>query len=210
MVDAGMRQLRFEGFMPRVVRIACAAFLVEALRVPWQDGLQHFHEYLVDCDGCINANMWMNAGYVGLDPYYEGVHFDRRPSWDADGSYVRTWCPELCGLPDAAAGASVGRGDFLYAPWQATQEVLEAAGVTLGTDYPARCVDSSAQQSAFIQALVEIRRAWPTDFTDEHGRDVVEFRRRGGERLSVFTPKQAMPDIRNAYYLDRINNGKYR
>ena len=96
-----MRQLKVEGFMPQKVRLACSTCLVEGLNIPWQYGMQHFKEYLVDYDVNINCNMWMNAGCVGLDPYYCGMKYRKRAYWDSDGAYVRKWCPELSNLPDS-------------------------------------------------------------------------------------------------------------
>ena len=100
LVDAGMRQLIQEGFMPQQVRLAVSACLVEGLNVPWKYGIEHFETYLVDFDHVINTQMWMNAGGIGLDPYYIGLDYKKRPYWDARGMYIRTWCPELQSLPD--------------------------------------------------------------------------------------------------------------
>jgi deoxyribodipyrimidine photo-lyase len=47
-VDAGMRQLAREGWMPHVLRQMCAAFLVRDLRVPWRWGAEWFEQRLVD------------------------------------------------------------------------------------------------------------------------------------------------------------------
>ena len=68
LIDAGMRQLVVEGWMPQKVRLAVSSFLVEGMGISWKAGMQHFEEYLVDFDASINANMWMNAGCVGFDP----------------------------------------------------------------------------------------------------------------------------------------------
>jgi deoxyribodipyrimidine photo-lyase len=59
LVDAGMRQLQVEGFMPQKVRLAVGAC---------QWSRQHFEDFLVDYDSVINTHMWMNAASVGLDP----------------------------------------------------------------------------------------------------------------------------------------------
>ena len=47
LVDAGMRQLEKEGYMPQKVRLACSTCLVEGLNIPYQYGMQHFEEFLV-------------------------------------------------------------------------------------------------------------------------------------------------------------------
>ena len=56
---------------------------------------------------------------------------DTSQKFDADGMYVRRWVPELRDLPDK----------HLAEPWEAPEEVLEEAGVSLGKDYPEPLVD---------------------------------------------------------------------
>ena len=131
LVDAGMRQLIHEGWMPQKVRLASSACLVESLGVPWEMGLQHFAEFLVDYDPSINSNMWQNAGCVGFDPYYVGLRYKKRPYWDRDGQYVRQWIPELAPLPDfaevpeAQRGTGLFRVDCLYEPWSSPVHCLK-------------------------------------------------------------------------------------
>ena len=57
LIDAGMRQLAKEGFIPQEVRLACGLFFVESLGVCWREGMDHFAEFLVDYDKAINTNM---------------------------------------------------------------------------------------------------------------------------------------------------------
>ena len=62
LVDAGMRELWATGWMTQSVRMVCASFLVEYLRVNWTRGAEWFHYTLVDADSAINPMMWQNAG----------------------------------------------------------------------------------------------------------------------------------------------------
>eukprot|EP00929_Paragymnodinium_shiwhaense_P065552 TRINITY_DN32847_c0_g1_i6.p1 TRINITY_DN32847_c0_g1~~TRINITY_DN32847_c0_g1_i6.p1 ORF type:complete len:649 (-),score=84.80 TRINITY_DN32847_c0_g1_i6:243-2189(-) len=172
LVDAGMRQLWAEGFMPQVVRIACASFLIEVLWCDWRDGLQHFRECLVDHDPAINVNMWMNAALVGFDPYYVGPSYTTRAYWDTDGSYVASWCPELSGL-STEKRVSTGQLDALYEPWKSPAADLEAAHVQLGATYPQRCVDARERRRRFWSLVREQRARWPSAWKDEQGRDLV-------------------------------------
>ena len=57
LIDAGMRQLAKEGFIPQEDRLACGSFFVESLGVCWREGMDHFAEFLVDYDKTINTNM---------------------------------------------------------------------------------------------------------------------------------------------------------
>jgi len=46
--------------------------------------------------------------------------------FDPDGEFVRRWLPALSRLPTC----------YVHAPWTAPAEVLEAADVELGVNYP--------------------------------------------------------------------------
>ena len=62
-----MRQLWSEGWLHNRARVVCASFLVKNLLLPWQWGLKHFWDCLVDadlesaalgwqyCSGCLNG-----------------------------------------------------------------------------------------------------------------------------------------------------------
>ena len=196
LVDAGMRQLAAEGWMPQKVRLAASTCLVEGLGVSWEEGMRHFAEYLVDHDPAINSNMWMNAGCVGFDPYYVGTDYKRRPYWDKDGGYVRRWCPELEALPDSCEIAEAQRGigtfavDCLYEPWSAPKRVLDGAGVVPGDTYPNRCCDEREERKRFFETIRNRRGGWPPSMTDERGRDVVRLGRgAGSESIGMFTPR---------------------
>ena len=196
LVDAGMRQLAIEGWMPQKVRLAVSTCLVEGLGVSWEQGMKHFAEYLVDYDPAINANMWMNAGCVGFDPYYVRTDYKRRPYWDKNGDYVRKWCPELKDLPDSCELAEVQRGigtfkvDCLYEPWSAPNDVIGAAGVVLGETYPKRCCDERNERKRFFENLWNLRAQWPSSMTDDRGRDVVRLgRSEDCESIGMFTPR---------------------
>ncbi|HEY6960692.1 MAG TPA: FAD-binding domain-containing protein [Gaiellaceae bacterium] len=58
-VDAGMRQLREEGWMPNRIRMICAQHLVHTLGVDWRVGAAHFEEHLVDGDVAANRGNWL-------------------------------------------------------------------------------------------------------------------------------------------------------
>ena len=196
LVDAGMRQLIQEGFMPQQARLVVSAFLVEGMNIRdgWKLGRKHFEEYLIDYDAMINTNMWMNAGCVGLDPYYIGLDYKKRPYWDSDGQYVRTWCPELQKLPNRIEVPPTipGTGgtntvDCLYTPWKAPRNILENAGVALGETYPHRICNEREGRRQFIQRMRLCRSTWPPSKIDQTGKDIVHGL--DGAAIGVFTPK---------------------
>jgi deoxyribodipyrimidine photo-lyase len=59
LVDAGMRQLREEGWMPNRVRMVCAQYLVHTCEVDWRLGATHFEELLLDADVASNRGNWL-------------------------------------------------------------------------------------------------------------------------------------------------------
>ncbi len=50
LVDAGMRQLWSSGWLHNRCRVVCASFLVKNLLLPWQWGLKHYWDALLDAD----------------------------------------------------------------------------------------------------------------------------------------------------------------
>lgn len=97
-VDAGMRQLRSEGWMHNLVRMIVASFLVKDLHIEWRHGARHFMTWLVDADLASNQHGWQWTAGCGTDaaPYFrifnptvQGKRFDPY------GDYVRRYVPEL-------------------------------------------------------------------------------------------------------------------
>src|SRR3954452_8871630 len=100
-VDAGMRQLRREGWMPNRVRLVVASFLTKQLGIDWREGERHFMRYLLDGDEANNNGNWQWIASVGVDPapYFRRLYNPERHAerYDPDGSYVRRYVPELDG-----------------------------------------------------------------------------------------------------------------
>jgi deoxyribodipyrimidine photo-lyase len=89
-VDAGLRQLELEGWLPNAVRMIVASFLVHDLGVDWRLGARHFEELLLDADVASNRGNWLwvaaNTRRV-FNPLRQEV---------ALADYVREWAdPEV-------------------------------------------------------------------------------------------------------------------
>ena len=100
-VDAAMRQLLAEGWIPNRQRMVVASYLTKDLAVDWRLGAAHFMEQLLDGDAASNSGNWQWVAGTGTDtrpnrrfnPVRQGrLH-------DPDGDYVRRWIPELASLP---------------------------------------------------------------------------------------------------------------
>tara|TARA_R110002012_G_scaffold19107_1_gene69311 strand:- start:1739 stop:3193 length:1455 start_codon:yes stop_codon:yes gene_type:complete len=145
MVDAGMRQLWQTGWMHNRVRMIVASFLTKHLLLPWQDGEAWFWDTLVDADPANNAASWQWTAGSGADaaPYFRVFNpISQGSKFDETGAYVRRFCPELKDLPDK----------YLYAPWEANEEILNKAGIQLGKTYPKPIVDHSGARQRALDA----------------------------------------------------------
>ncbi len=128
-VDAGMRQLWQAGWMHNRIRMVTASFLTKHLLIPWQQGEAWFWDTLVDADLASNTINWQWVAGCGADaaPYFRIFNpVLQGKKFDPDGNYVRKFVPELAAMPDK----------FIHAPWEANAEVLAAAKIKLGCDYP--------------------------------------------------------------------------
>jgi deoxyribodipyrimidine photo-lyase len=91
-VDAAMRQLRKEGWMPNRARLIAAGYLTKALGIDWREGERHFFELLVDGDPANNAGNWQWVAGVGVGPRRRGFNARRQAArFDPDGSYARRY-----------------------------------------------------------------------------------------------------------------------
>jgi deoxyribodipyrimidine photo-lyase len=126
-VDAGMRQLAAEGFLPNRARLIVASFLTKTLGIDWREGAAHFERLLVDADLANNVGNWQWVAGTGNDTRPNRVLNPIRQAkrFDPDGSYVRRWVPELSSLD----------GKTAHQPWK----LEEAARARL--DYPAPIIE---------------------------------------------------------------------
>jgi deoxyribodipyrimidine photo-lyase len=134
-VDAGMRQLRREGWMHNRARLLVGSFLTKDLGIDWRWGERWFMRLLLDGDEASNNGNWQWIASVGVDPQpaFRRIFNPARQQerFDPAGAYVRRYVPELRDVPDA----------YLAEPWTMPQEVQERARCRIGRDYPAPVVD---------------------------------------------------------------------
>jgi deoxyribodipyrimidine photo-lyase len=100
-VDAAMRQLAREGFLPNRARMIAASFLANDLGIDWRAGAAHFMRHLVDADVACNQLNWQWVAGTGTDTNRHRIFNPTRQGrrFDPAGGYIRRWVPELAGLP---------------------------------------------------------------------------------------------------------------
>lgn len=151
-VDAGMRQLWQTGWMHNRVRMIVASFLIKDLLIPWQEGEKWFWDTLVDADLANNAASWQWVAGCGADasPYFRIFNpITQGEKFDPKGDYVRRFVPELKDIP----------AKFIHAPWTAPAEVLKAASVRLGSDYPEPIIDHAFARKRALEGYDVVKAA---------------------------------------------------
>jgi deoxyribodipyrimidine photo-lyase len=144
LVDAGMRQLRREGWMHNRARLVVGSFLTKDLGIDWRHGERWFMRWLIDGDEANNNGNWQWIASVGVDPqpFFRRIYNPARQMerFDPDGRYVRRYVPELQRVPD----------EHLREPWKMPEELQRACGCVIGEDYPEPIVDHlEARREAF-------------------------------------------------------------
>jgi deoxyribodipyrimidine photo-lyase len=118
LVDAGMRQLRAEGWMHNRVRMVTASFLTKDLRIDWRTGAEHFMELLVDGDVANNQLNWQWVAGTGTDanPHRVLNPTVQAKRFDPNAVYIRRWVDEYD--TDAYPAPIVDHADAIAA-WKA-------------------------------------------------------------------------------------------
>ncbi len=146
LVDAGMRELYNTGYMHNRVRMVVGSFLVKNLLVHWHHGERWFWDCLVDADLASNSASWQWIAGCGADaaPFFRIFNpITQSEKFDKQGAYIRRYVPELANLPDK----------YIHAPWLAPSEILTAAGVDIGIDYPAPIIDIKESRERALAAF---------------------------------------------------------
>ena len=152
LVDAAMRQLKETGWMHNRLRMVVASFLTKDLGLDWRWGEKWFADQLNDFDLSANNGGWQWASSSGCDaqPYFRIFNpVSQSEKFDADGKFIRRYCPELDKLPTR----------YIHAPWEAPAMELQMAGVRLGQTYPRPCVDHALAREKTLQRYAVVKKA---------------------------------------------------
>lgn len=145
LVDAGMRELRYTGFMHNRARMNAASFLTKNAGVHWLVGARWFWDMLVDANLANNTVGWQWVAGCGPDaaPYFRIFNpATQGRRFDPHGLYVRRWIPEIAALPDK----------YIHNPWTAPSDILSRARVSLGATYPEPVLDLKDTRRRALEA----------------------------------------------------------
>jgi deoxyribodipyrimidine photo-lyase len=151
LVDAAMAQINQTGYMHNRLRMVVASFLTKDLGIDWRWGERYFALHLNDFDLAANNGGWQWAASSGCDaqPYFRIFNpVSQSEKFDPRGAFIRRYLPQLAKLPDA----------LIHAPWLARPIDLQAAGVTLGKNYPPPVVDHAAAREKTLARYGVIKR----------------------------------------------------
>lgn len=150
LVDAGMRQLWQTGYMHNRIRMVVGSFLVKNLLLHWHHGEAWFWECLLDADLASNSASWQWVAGCGADaaPYFRIFNpVMQGHKFDPEGSYTKTYVPELAKLPIK----------YLFSPWEAPDHVLKEAGIVLDETYPAPVVELRYSRDRALEAYQSLK-----------------------------------------------------
>ncbi len=152
LVDAAMRQLNQTGYMHNRLRMVTASFLTKDLGLDWRRGEAYFAQQLLDFDLAANNGGWQWASSSGCDaqPYFRIFNpTSQSEKFDAEGRFIRRYCPELEGLDNKA----------IHAPWERAPLAMQ------GVDYPHPVVDHAVARERTLAryAVVKSRRVEDAD-----------------------------------------------
>ncbi|KAK2643642.1 hypothetical protein Ddye_018837 [Dipteronia dyeriana] len=149
LVDAGMRELWATGWIHNRIRVIVSSFAVKFLLLPWRWGMKYFWDTLLDADLESDILGWQYIS--GSLP--DGHELERMDSpeiqgskFDPEGEYVRQWLPELARMPT----------EWIHHPWDAPLNVLRAAGVELGLNYPKPIIDVDLARERLTEAIFKM------------------------------------------------------
>lgn len=141
-VDAGMRQLRSEHFLPNRVRMIVASFLTKHLLIHWRKGYEWFRVQLVDHAPANEAGNWQwiaSTGPAAQPPYRIFNPMAQAERYDPAAEYITEHVPELRQVSPEQIHS-----------WPTLSNETRS---TLADDYPGPIVDQAAAKDRALEAF---------------------------------------------------------
>jgi len=150
LVDAAMAQINQTGYMHNRLRMVVASFLTKDFGIDWRWGERYFATHLNDFDLAANNGGWQWAASTGCDaqPYFRIFNpVTQSQKFDPGAKFIRRYLPQLAALPDK----------LIHAPWTARPLALQAAGVSLGRDYPMPVVNHDEARARTLARFAVVK-----------------------------------------------------
>jgi deoxyribodipyrimidine photo-lyase len=150
-IDAAMRQINQTGFMHNRLRMIVASFLTKDLLIDWRWGERYFAEHLNDFDLSANNGGWQWAASTGCDaqPYFRIFNpYSQSERFDAQGKFIRRYCPELAALPDK----------YIHSPHLLPPLDAKRLGFEIGKHYPSPIVDHAVQRDKALAMFAAAKK----------------------------------------------------
>jgi len=152
LVDAAMAQINQTGYMHNRLRMVVGSFLVKDLGLDWHWGERYFATHLNDFDLSANNGGWQWVASSGCDaqPYFRIFNpISQSEKFDPEGKFIRRYLPQLAKLSNKS----------IHAPWLAKPLELQAAGVTLGSNYPLPVVQHDEARAKTLARYAVVKKA---------------------------------------------------
>ncbi|MFC6440673.1 DASH family cryptochrome [Bowmanella sp. JS7-9] len=97
MVDAGLLELRYTGYVSNRLRQNLASYFIHQLKLDWRLGARWFEQHLTDFDVASNYGNWAYIAGAGHDPRH-GREFSLNKQlrqYDPHCQHIRHWLPAL-------------------------------------------------------------------------------------------------------------------
>jgi len=132
LVDACMRCVIATGYLNFRMRAMLVSFLCHLLGIDWRAGVHHLARQFLDFEPGIHYPQFqMQAGVTGTNTIRIYNPTKQAQEHDADGVFIKRWCPELAELPTP----------LLAEPWRMTAMEQTLYNCKIGSDYPAPIID---------------------------------------------------------------------